>query len=124
MLHLVPRITASLYCCRDSAALKFVLEGVGVVCGVGFSVGVNEGFGAGKSFGVGDDEAFAIGTPLFQIIFLPDLMQVYLLPLEIEVTPTFVQEAPAFTAEIAGELAKLKINKAVKKSATLRMNRY
>jgi hypothetical protein len=34
-------------------------------------------------------------TPLFQTNFLPDLMQVYFLPANVEVDPAFVQLPPA-----------------------------
>ena len=73
--------------------------------------------------GVGVGLTFGTNTPLFQISLFPDLIQVYFFPLVMEVVPTFVHEAPAFTAEIAGEFVKLSKNKAVKKRATLRMNR-
>ena len=41
-------------------------------------------------------------TPLDQISFLPDLMQVNFLPAEVAMEPTFLQVVPAFTAENAG----------------------
>jgi len=51
--------------------------GVGVGIGVGSGVGDGEGVGVGVTTGVG----FLITTPLFQTSFVPDLMQVNLMPL-------------------------------------------
>jgi hypothetical protein len=79
--------------------------GVGVgetVGGVGVGVGVASGVGVGVRVGVG----FAtrtIFTPLFHTNFFPDLMQVYLIPLLVEVAPALLQLCPAFTAADATE---------------------
>ena len=44
-------------------------------------------------------------TPLLHKSFLPDLTQVYLYPLTIEITPALVQGDPALTeAEASGEI--------------------
>jgi hypothetical protein len=51
--------------------------GVGVTVGVGSGVGVGEGVGVGVATGVN----VLIATPLFHTSFLPDLTQVYLIPL-------------------------------------------
>jgi len=72
---------------------------VGVGAGVGVGVGV--GFGAGVGVGLG--VVLTTPTPLFQINFLPDLMQVNFFPEAIEDAPALLQDAPAFTAPIAGD---------------------
>lgn len=64
--------------------------GAGVAVAAGVGVGLGEGVGVG--FGAGTD------TPLFQTSLFPLLTQVYFLPAEVEVAPSFVQELPAFTA--------------------------
>ena len=58
------------------------------------AAGVDVGLGEGVEVGFGA----RTDTPLFQTSFLPLLMQVYFLPAEVEVAPSFVQELPAFTA--------------------------
>ena len=76
------------------------VKGVGV--GVGDGVGDGDGDGDVEEIGVGLDSDFAgvagTLTPLFQTNFLPDFMQVYLIPDEIEVKPTFLQINPGLTA--------------------------
>jgi hypothetical protein len=57
---------------------------IGVTAGDGFVLGLAAGF---------------MATPLFQINFLPDLMQVYFLPLTTEVAFTLVHFAPAFAVK-------------------------
>ena len=47
-----------------------------------------------------------IGVPLFQTNFFPDLVHVKILFEEIDVTPAFLQAAPALTAELAGVRGK------------------
>jgi len=74
-------------------------DGVGVAVEVGVDVGLGEGVGVGVAVTVGFGAATV--TPLFQTSFFPFLMQVYFLPTEVEVAPSFEQEAPAFTAAIA-----------------------
>ncbi len=54
--------------------------------------GANEGFGEGL---------VGTFTPLFQTSFFPDLMQVYLIPLTVDVEFSFGQESPALTAALA-----------------------
>jgi hypothetical protein len=64
------------------------------------------GDGVGDAIGgiteVGDGEGFIVGlttgTPLFHTSFLPDLMQVYFFPFDVEVVPTFLQVSPALIA--------------------------
>jgi hypothetical protein len=68
---------------------KFVAVGVGV--GVGVAVGV----------GVGVGVAVLTATPLFQINFFPDLMQVYLIPDDVLIFPSTLQAVPGFTAASA-----------------------
>jgi hypothetical protein len=72
---------------------NFVAVGVGV--GVGVAVGV--GVGVGVEVGV----AFLIATPLFQTNFLPDLIQVYLIPDDVLVFPSTLQAVPGLTAASA-----------------------
>jgi hypothetical protein len=55
--------------------------GVGVAVGVGVGVGVGS-TGLKTGFSSGFAAAFT-DTPLFQISFLPDLTQVYLIPAEV-----------------------------------------
>jgi hypothetical protein len=73
--------------------------GVGVVV-VFDCVRVGEGVGVGLEEGAG----WATKTPLFQIIFLPLLMQVKVLPWYFFVAPILLQGAPAlglFAANVA-----------------------
>lgn len=81
-------------------------ETVGVEVGVevGVGVGVGETVGAGVSVGVGVGETVGVGvgvgftatfTPLLQTNFLPDLIQVNLNPLTVDVVFNFVQVPPA-----------------------------
>ena len=77
-------------------------ETVGVGVGVGETVGVGVGVGetVGVGFGVGVSVGFGVGftatfTPLLQTSFLPDLIQVNLNPLTVEVEFNFVQVPPA-----------------------------
>jgi hypothetical protein len=72
--------------------------GVGVEVEVGAATGVKVGFGAAL-----------IATPLFHTNRVPDLMQVYFFPPEIEVAPAFVHFAPAFTAASAEVPLKISV---------------
>jgi len=56
--------------------------GVGVGVGVGIGVEVDVGFGSGVGTGVGvaTGEGFLTTTPLFHTSFVPDLIQVNLIP--------------------------------------------
>ena len=47
-----------------------------------------------------------VDVPLFQTSFLPDLIHVKVLFEDIDVTPAFLQAAPALTAELAGVRGK------------------
>ena len=60
---------------RESILNRFLVEGASDVVGLGFA-------------------GFATMTPLFQINLVPDLIQVYFLPDEIEVIPIFVHLPP------------------------------
>ncbi len=62
--------------------------------GVGDAVGDMTEVGVGEGFIVG----LTTGTPLFHTNFLPDLMQVYFFPFDVEVIPTFLQVSPALIA--------------------------
>ena len=70
----------------DPAIVTLGFNGVGVAVGVGFAVGVAVEVG------------FTTATPLFQISFLPLLMQVYFLPFAVEVSPAFLHGSPDLTA--------------------------
>ena len=77
--------------------------GVGVGVGVGDGVGVGEGVGVGVGEGVGEGVGvtFLTATPLFQINFFPDLMQVYLIPDDVLVFPSVLHVVPGLTAASA-----------------------
>ena len=74
--------------------------------GVGVGVGVAVMLGIGEGVGVGVGVAFEVIALCFQINFLPDLMQVYLLLPIICILPRMVQVAPGegFIAEDAIEI--------------------
>ena len=55
--------------------------GVGVTEGVGVGVCSGDGDGEGVGVSVATGAGFLIATPLFQTSFVPDLTQVYLIPL-------------------------------------------
>ena len=86
-------------------------DGVGDVegSGVGEVDGLGVGVGKGEVVGVETGAAVFIGTPLFQTFFLPDLIQVNVLPFTTEVWPTFLHAEPVFTAASA-RLVKLNNN--------------
>ena len=74
---------------------------------------MTEGIGVGE----GDADGLAVGlattfTPLSQISFVPDLMQVNLKPFTVEVVFNFVQGAPAFVTACA--VFGTKINRALR----------
>jgi len=73
--------------------------GVGIGAGVGVGVGVGVGIGVGV--GEGEGVAFFTATPLFQINFFPDLIQVYLIPDDVLVWPSTLQAVPGLTAASA-----------------------
>ena len=58
---------------------------------------------------LGDGDAVAVGetllvlTPLLQISFFPLLIQVYLIPADVLIWPSFLQVVPGFTAAVAVE---------------------
>jgi hypothetical protein len=72
-------------------------EGNGVGAGEADPEGVGEGLALGTVAGIG----FLIATPLFQTNFLPDLMQVYLIPDAVEVAPSLLHADPGLTAAMA-----------------------
>ena len=78
-----------------------VTSGVGV--GVGVGVGCGCGTGWGWEIGVGVGVAFTVRTvtPLFQISFFPDFMQVNVFPLLICFAPAFKHFEPGVTAPLA-----------------------
>jgi hypothetical protein len=82
------------------------------VVGVGKAVGVEVGVGVGvgstglkTGFKSGFGAAFT-ATPLFQMSFLPDLMQVYFFPAFVAVAPALVHLAPALTAAKEGTVMR------------------
>jgi hypothetical protein len=76
------------------------LVGVGSAVGVGVGVGSAVGVGVGVDCATGDGFGGEIFTPLLQIIFLPDLMQVNFMPAEVLTWPIFLQIAPGLTAAL------------------------
>jgi hypothetical protein len=50
-----------------------------------------------------EGEALLVPIPLFQRSFLPLLMQVYLIPADVLIWPSFLQAVPGFTAAVAVE---------------------
>jgi hypothetical protein len=82
-----------------------VRVGVGVGVGVGVAVGVGvvpiAPAGSPIAVGVGDGLGVGIRTPLFHTSFFPLLMQVYFLPMKVEVCPAFLHTPPALTAAVA-----------------------
>jgi hypothetical protein len=58
------------------------------------ALGNGDAFGDGDAFGI----VFLTTTPLFQTSFFLTLIQVYFLPLKIEVFPSFEHVEPLFTA--------------------------
>jgi hypothetical protein len=84
----------------DSELAAEVEVGVGDTTGPG--VANTTGAGAGVAAGVGLEVGLAATfIPLLQTSLLPDLMQVNLKPLTVEVLFSFEQESPAFTAALA-----------------------
>ena len=87
----------------DAVALG---DGDAVALGDGDAVALGDGddvaLGDGDAVALGDGDAFEIAflitTPLFQTSFFLTLMQVYFLPLNIEVFPSFEHVEPVFTA--------------------------
>jgi hypothetical protein len=47
------------------------------------------------------DGALLVPTPLLQTYFLPLLIQVYLIPADVLIWPSFLQVVPGFTAAVA-----------------------
>lgn len=82
-------------------------EGDGVAAIVGVEVGVTDGVGVGATLTV-------IFTPLFQTIFLPDLMHVYFTLPTTALAPTFEQLAPDFIAALEVPVLKATSIKAPK----------
>ena len=85
--------------------------------GVGEGVGVGVGVGVGEGVGIG--VAFLAATPLFQINFFPDLMQVYLIPDDVLVLPSTLQAVPGLTAASAIGCRKAKVRAVISKARSL-----
>lgn len=79
------------------SVVKVVDVGVAVGVGVGATSAVGEGVGVGVGLTFG-----TTFTPLFHTSFFPDLMQVYLTPLVVDVAPNLPQLCPLLTAANAG----------------------
>ena len=82
------------------------------IVGVGVGAAISLGVGAGVSLGTGEGAllggaAIGIFVPLFQISFLPDLMQVNFFPRYVLVLPALGHEVPAFTAASEFGVAKI-----------------
>ena len=64
---------------------------------------------------LGDGDAVAVGevllvpTPLLQTYFLPLLIQVYLIPADALIWPSFLQVVPGLTAAVAVERFSVRI---------------
>ena len=64
---------------------------------------------------LGDGDAVAVGevllvpTPLLQTYFLPLLIQVYLIPADVLIWPSFLQVVPGLTAAVAVERFSVRI---------------
>jgi hypothetical protein len=76
---------------------NFVGVGIADAVGVAVGVGVAVALGVGLATGAG----FLIATPLFHTNFLPDLMQVYLIPDDVLVFPSVLHVVPGLTAASA-----------------------
>ena len=85
-----------------TGALFEVEAGVGVGVRVGVGVGVRVGVRVGLTVLV------TTFTPLFQTYFLPLLIQVYLIPADELIWPSFLQAVPGYTAAVAVERFSVK----------------
>ena len=91
----------------SKAFLAVAFSTIGLTVGVGVGVGVGDGvlptapIGSLIAVGIGVGVAFFIAAPLFHTNFFPDLTQVYLIPEDVLVWPTFLHVVPGFTAAIA-----------------------
>jgi predicted histidine transporter YuiF (NhaC family) len=90
-LHVSNAVNAEVGVIRESEASKFLTSIL--VAGVGLEVGFGAAFTA---------------TPLFQMSFLPDLMQVNFFPPETEVAPAFVHLAPALGVTACAGAARVR----------------
>jgi hypothetical protein len=79
--------------------------GVGVATGMGVGVG-STGFNTGFRFGFG---AAFTATPLFQMSFLPDLMQVNFFPPAVAVVRALLHLAPALGVAACTGVARVSI---------------
>jgi uncharacterized membrane protein YdfJ with MMPL/SSD domain len=96
-----------------------VLSTIGAGVGVGVAVVVAEGEGVGVGVVVPEGVGVAVGlvgttTPLFHTSFFPLLMQVYFLPADVEVAPSFEHVEPALTAALATPVRSVSDTKNVK----------
>jgi predicted anti-sigma-YlaC factor YlaD len=93
-------------------AVAFISTGLVLIEGIGVGVGDGDEVGAGigsTGLKTGLAEGFGaalIATPLFQISFLPDLMQVNFFPAFVAVAPALVHLAPALTAAKEGTVMR------------------
>jgi hypothetical protein len=78
-------------------AVAFISTGLVLIEGIGVGVGVGVGVGStGLKTGLAEGFGAAFtATPLFQMSFLPDLMQVYFFPAFVAVAPALLHFAPA-----------------------------
>jgi hypothetical protein len=90
----------SIFVFQDSKLIG-VAEGVGVGVAERVGVGVVAGSAGLKTgFSSGFAAAFT-DTPLSHTRFFPDLMQVYLIPADVLVWPSFAHLVPGLTAAVA-----------------------
>ena len=61
------------------------------------------GLALGDGVAVAVGEVLLVPTPLLQTYFLPLLIQVYLIPADVLIWPSFLQVVPGFTAAVAVE---------------------
>jgi hypothetical protein len=83
------------------------VEGDAVALGEGDAVALGEG----DAVALGEGDALVtllLTTPLFQISFFLDLMQVNFLPLKVDVFPIFEHAVPGFMAASAGAVRPAK----------------
>ena len=74
-------------------------------------IGFGKGIGLAATVGVG----FTVFFPLLQMSFLPDFMQVNIIPLDFEVAPALTQVAPEFIFAVAeGAVISIANNKIIR----------
>ena len=91
--------------CPPISSGETVFVGLGLGDAEGVAVGLTLGDGVALGLVLGDGTGDLITTPLFQTNFFPDFIQVYLIPAEVAVAPSFVHVVPGLGAAVAsGEI--------------------